>query len=369
MFFSFHCCLPPGAPATSTRTKWSRLSHSFSHHGLFGVHFFRGGWGHFLDDWGDVGGPVQLDLREAILVGLHHTLDPCNTHSDYFAACLSSRLHWPRQATVLVLTKVSAKIYQTLCRWWRSKVTRHFSFTQTTQTQNPSQQDKSTEAHFTHTDKCCFSLFLWVWNASCSIVTNLPALSVVFKSVCVHVSVYICWRKKNGGDRYRGRNAGLTARKRWEACRTDTGELFWSHDVWTWNCLWVKESGVFDSSPAHSGLSSSKFTAKSCETFIWGREHKTCYHHYKPDTQHNMSSPIYRLTDAFSFHGDQRQAVPPKEIQILSSQNSPCNCTCTRAEWSTLKSGGISAPKPNAGNILSLEKESGTCDSLNKRKA
>lgn len=48
-----------------------------------------------------------------------------------------------------------------------------------------------------------------------------------------------------------------------------------------------------------------------------GKEHKARYRHIKPSNQHNMLSPIYRLTDEFSFHVDQRQAVPLKEISIL----------------------------------------------------
>lgn len=46
-----------------------------AHHGLFGVDLLRGGVGHLLDDGGDVCGAVQLQLGEAGLVGLHHTLD------------------------------------------------------------------------------------------------------------------------------------------------------------------------------------------------------------------------------------------------------------------------------------------------------
>ncbi len=80
-------CVPVQTPTVATTgTKWSRLSfyfpsHSLSHHGLFGVHLLGGGRGHFLDDWGDIGWSVQLDLGEAILVGLHHTLDPCRMHT------------------------------------------------------------------------------------------------------------------------------------------------------------------------------------------------------------------------------------------------------------------------------------------------
>lgn len=47
-----------------------------SHHGLFGVHLLGRRGRHFLDDRGDVGGPIQLDLGQAILIGLHHPLDP-----------------------------------------------------------------------------------------------------------------------------------------------------------------------------------------------------------------------------------------------------------------------------------------------------
>lgn len=32
-------------------------------------------FGYPVNDGGDVGGPVQLDLREAVLVCLHHSLD------------------------------------------------------------------------------------------------------------------------------------------------------------------------------------------------------------------------------------------------------------------------------------------------------
>lgn len=45
------------------------------HHGLFGVDLLRGGVGHLLDDGGNVGGTIELQLGEAGLVGLHHTLD------------------------------------------------------------------------------------------------------------------------------------------------------------------------------------------------------------------------------------------------------------------------------------------------------
>lgn len=46
-----------------------------SHHGLFGVDLLRGRVGNLLDDGGDVGGTVELQLGEAGLVGLHHALD------------------------------------------------------------------------------------------------------------------------------------------------------------------------------------------------------------------------------------------------------------------------------------------------------
>lgn len=46
-----------------------------SHHGLFGVDLLRGGVGDLLDDGGDVGGAVELQLGEAGLVGLHHALN------------------------------------------------------------------------------------------------------------------------------------------------------------------------------------------------------------------------------------------------------------------------------------------------------
>lgn len=48
-----------------------------SHHGLFGVNLLRRRVGDLLDDGGDVGGTVELQLGEAGLVGLHHTLDTC----------------------------------------------------------------------------------------------------------------------------------------------------------------------------------------------------------------------------------------------------------------------------------------------------
>ncbi len=67
---------------------------------------------------------------------------------------------------------------------------------------------------------------------------------------------------------------------------------------------------LFENLPAHSGLSSSKFTAKSCETFMWGRAHKATL---KANTERNMYRPSL-LTDVFSFHVDQKRAVPPKEI-------------------------------------------------------
>lgn len=85
-------CLPLGAGANTKQSEQQEqngpdVSHSLSHHGLFGVHLLGGGRGHFLDDWGDVGGPVQLDLGEAVLVGFHHALDPCNTHTYGFFCC------------------------------------------------------------------------------------------------------------------------------------------------------------------------------------------------------------------------------------------------------------------------------------------
>lgn len=114
---------------------------------------------------------------------------------------------------------------------------------------------------------------------------------------------------------------------------------------------------LFDSSPAHSGLSSSKFTAKSCETSMWGREHKAT--HIKPNTQHYTFSPIYHWQTHSLFMLIKSKLRLRKRSKILSSRNSPCNCkhTYTHPRCPTLKSGGISAPKPNAGNILSLDKE------------
>lgn len=148
------------------------LSLSLSHHGFFGVHFLWGRGGHFLNDWSDVGGPVQLDLREAILIGLHHTLDPCNTHTHGLLLlpffCL---LPDPGEPKVLILAKASAKMNQSLCMWPRCEVTEHFvqnipvlsSQTQDVtcaraHTHTPSRRERqlcgerSTEAHFTHTD-------------------------------------------------------------------------------------------------------------------------------------------------------------------------------------------------------------------------
>lgn len=86
MFFSrTGPTLSPYVPDSNSQNHMNKMSyslfvcipHSPPHHGLFGVHLLRGRRGHFLDDWGDVGGPVQLNLRKAILVGLHYALDSC----------------------------------------------------------------------------------------------------------------------------------------------------------------------------------------------------------------------------------------------------------------------------------------------------
>lgn len=99
------------------------LSHSLPHHGLFGVHLLWGRRGHFLDDRGDVGGPVQLDLGETILVGLHHTLNPCNTWNRFTCFLLIALpclficiLHYANltRSRFFFARKVSAKINQIL---------------------------------------------------------------------------------------------------------------------------------------------------------------------------------------------------------------------------------------------------------------
>lgn len=73
------------------------------------------------------------------------------------------------------------------------------------------------------------------------------------------------------------------------------------------------------------------------------RQHKIHYQRVKAAAHLSMFQPLRRLTDAFAFHVDQRQAAGPGRA-------------CTHSKCSTLKSGGISAPKPKAGNILSLGK-------------
>lgn len=123
---------------------------------------------------------------------------------------------------------------------------------------------------------------------------------------------------------------GLTARERWEACSSDTGGLLWSCDVWMWWFLWVEESSVFDSSPAHSGLSSSKFTAKSCETFMWGREHRASYPPRQTKHSAEHVSPI--LVDRCILFScwSKASCASWTGSKILSSQSSPCNCKNTR---------------------------------------
>lgn len=82
-------------------------------------------------------------------------------------------------------------------------------------------------------------------------------------------------------------------------------------------CPCLGEGKGVGSSPAHSGLSSSKFTAKSCETFRQGRKDKAfLLPQHTTHTQHDAFSPIYRLTGVFPFHVDQKQAEPPKRSQI-----------------------------------------------------
>lgn len=83
------------------------------------------------------------------------------------------------------------------------------------------------------------------------------------------------------------------------------------------------------------------------ETPLCGtRQHKIHYQSVKAAAHRSTFQPIRRLTDAFAFHVDQRQAAPRTRMHTI--RNSKC---------STLKSGGISAPKPKAGNILSLGEE------------
>lgn len=48
-----------------------------SYHGLLGVELLRSRVGNFLDDGGDVGRTIQMQLWEAGLVGLHHSMDTC----------------------------------------------------------------------------------------------------------------------------------------------------------------------------------------------------------------------------------------------------------------------------------------------------
>ena len=74
----------------------------------------------------------------------------------------------------------------------------------------------------------------------------------------------------------------------------------------------VTSGRVFDSSPAHSGLSSSKFTAKSCDTFTRGmsggkRKKRKKRKAITGALEQPAFEPIYGLTDAFPFHVDQRR--------------------------------------------------------------
>lgn len=55
----------------------SQACMTVSYHGLFGVELLRCRVGNFLDDGGDVSRTVQMQLWEAGLVGLHHSLDAC----------------------------------------------------------------------------------------------------------------------------------------------------------------------------------------------------------------------------------------------------------------------------------------------------
>lgn len=128
-----------------------------------------------MDNWGDVGGPVQLDFRKAVLIGLHHALDPCNT--DIFGPLQLVYLfplftsvyvapQRPHRVEVRVLANVFARINPALCVPLCYKVTEHFSESTplwSAQTHKDTRKHTlaagtaamwggSTEAHFTHTD-------------------------------------------------------------------------------------------------------------------------------------------------------------------------------------------------------------------------
>lgn len=63
----------PPSPAPSARS----TARPGTYGGLPAVLLRRGHAGHLGDDGGHVGGAVELDPGQAVLVGLHHTLDSC----------------------------------------------------------------------------------------------------------------------------------------------------------------------------------------------------------------------------------------------------------------------------------------------------
>lgn len=69
------CRTPKSVPCPPCQA--DHPQHPRTYRGLPGVLLSRSHAGHLGDDGCHVGGAVELDTGQAVLVGLHYTLDPC----------------------------------------------------------------------------------------------------------------------------------------------------------------------------------------------------------------------------------------------------------------------------------------------------